>query len=120
MYGHNVEKRKIIGQIVVTFRYGREEDEVMGLHFSKDLFLVSEEIYPLGKTNRSVSKIQQKIMDKYGPNAVPFRFSIGANTPKTVTIQPGITEKGQPCGVYYSLRVFPSNSDENKLKANKQ
>lgn len=41
-----VRGRKVFGQVVCTFRYGREEDEVMGLNFYKELFLASEQIYP--------------------------------------------------------------------------
>lgn len=36
--------RKLFGQIVCSFRYGREEDEVMGLEFQKDLLMASGEI----------------------------------------------------------------------------
>lgn len=37
---------KIFGQIVCSFRYGRKEDEVMGLCFQKDMYLASAQIYP--------------------------------------------------------------------------
>lgn len=38
--------RKVYGQVICSFRYGREEDEVMGLNFHKELFLASEQLYP--------------------------------------------------------------------------
>ena len=38
--------RRVFAQVVCTFRYGREEDEVMGLSFYKELYLASEQIYP--------------------------------------------------------------------------
>ena len=41
-----LQGRSVFGQVVCSFRYGREEDEVMGLNFQKDLFLVSERIFP--------------------------------------------------------------------------
>lgn len=51
--------RKVYGQVVCTFRYGREEDEVMGLNFYKELFLASEQIYPPPeKKNYELSKTQ--------------------------------------------------------------
>jgi len=37
---------KIFGHLVCSFRYGRKEDEVMGLCFQKDMYLASEQIYP--------------------------------------------------------------------------
>ena len=54
-----VRGRKVFGQLVCTFRYGREEDEVMGLNFYKELFLASEQIYPLPeKRNYELSRTQ--------------------------------------------------------------
>lgn len=54
-----VRGRKVFGQVVCTFRYGREEDEVMGLNFYKELFLASEQIYPPPeKRNYELSRTQ--------------------------------------------------------------
>lgn len=54
-----VRGRKVFGQLVCTFRYGREEDEVMGLNFYKELFLASEQIYPPPeKRNYELSRTQ--------------------------------------------------------------
>ena len=51
--------RKVYGQIVCSFRYGREEDEVMGLEFQKDLLMASGEIQP--KQKKDLSKMQVTI-----------------------------------------------------------
>lgn len=57
-----VRGRKVFGQVVCTFRYGREEDEVMGLNFYKELFLASEQIYPPPeKRNFELSRTQARI-----------------------------------------------------------
>lgn len=42
----NARDRRVFAQVVCTFRYGREEDEVMGLSFYKELYLASEQVYP--------------------------------------------------------------------------
>lgn len=54
---------KIFGQIVCSFRYGRKDDEVMGLCFQKDMYLASEQIYPVLDNGSSVklTKIQVNI-----------------------------------------------------------
>ena len=31
-------------QVTVTYRFGREEDEMMGLHFSKDMQLSAQQV----------------------------------------------------------------------------
>lgn len=41
-----LKNNKIFGQIVCSFRYGRKDDEVMGLCFQKDMYLASAQIYP--------------------------------------------------------------------------
>lgn len=105
--------------MIVTFRYGREEDEILGLHFSKELFLVSQQIYPHGSTF-TPSKIQTKLIKKYGPNVVPFSFKLNKNTPQTVVIQPEEGSEGQPCGVYYTVRAFIEDSEGNRSKPDKK
>lgn len=65
------DHRKVFGQIVCSFRYGREEDEVMGLNFQKELFLASEQIYPpQEKSEKKLSKIQERLLKKLGDGAV--------------------------------------------------
>lgn len=38
--------RRVFGQLVAVYRYGREEDEVMGLKFSKELVIAAAQIVP--------------------------------------------------------------------------
>lgn len=53
--------RKLFGQVVCSFRYGREEDECMGLNFQKDLYLCSTQIYPPEeKREWNLTKLQVK------------------------------------------------------------
>lgn len=80
--------RKIFGQVVCSFRYGREEDEVMGLNFQKDLYLASQQIYPPPE-KYATTKLQDRLMKKLGPNAYPFTFTLPPNIPASVTLQPG-------------------------------
>jgi arrestin-1 len=54
--------RKIWCQLVCSFRYGREEDEVMGLNFQKDLYLASEQIFPqIKKLEFHPTKLQDRL-----------------------------------------------------------
>lgn len=41
-----VKERKVFGHVLAAFRYGREDLDVLGLTFRKDLYLASEQIYP--------------------------------------------------------------------------
>lgn len=101
------EKRKIFGQIVCSFRYGREEDEVMGLNFQKELYLASEQLYPVAnKPDFTPSKLQERLVKKLGQNAIPFTFNIQPSAPASVSLQQGRDEVGEPCGVQYFIKVF--------------
>lgn len=39
--------RNVYGQLVTVYRYGREEDEVMGVKFSKEMCLAKEQVFPM-------------------------------------------------------------------------
>ncbi|GLH00491.1 Arrestin homolog [Gryllus bimaculatus] len=107
--------RKIFGQVICSFRYGREEDEVMGLNFQKDLYLASEQIYPPPeKREQNLSKLQERLIKKLGPNAVPFTFHLPQNAPSSVTLQPGPEDQGEPCGVQYYVKIFAGESEADR------
>jgi arrestin-1 len=104
--------RKLFGQIICSFRYGREEDEVMGLEFQKDLLMASGEIDQNPK--KEMTRMQERLVKKIGSNALPFTFELPKNAPPSVTLQPGPEAVGKPCGVEYSLRVFVGENMEDK------
>ncbi|KAG7190565.1 hypothetical protein KM043_006658 [Ampulex compressa] len=104
--------RKIWGQLVCSFRYGREEDEVMGLNFQKDLYLASEQLYPqTTKMEANLTRLQERLLRKLGPNAIPFTFSFPLCAPSSVTLQPGADEKGEPCGVSYYVKIYSGETE---------
>lgn len=101
------EERKLFGQVVCSFRYGREEDEVMGLNFQKELYLASEQVFPVSEKNEKPrSKMQERLLKKLGPNAYPFTFEIPPSAPASVTLQQSREETGAPCGVQYFVKVI--------------
>lgn len=110
--------RKIWAQLVCTFRYGREEDEVMGLNFQKDLYLVSEALYPReSKMEANLTRLQERLLRKLGPNAIPFTFNFPQSAPSSVTLQPGPDETGggggggEPCGVSYYIKIYSGENE---------
>lgn len=54
-----LKDRKVFGHVLAAFRYGREDLDVLGLTFRKDLYLASEQIYPLdATTKRPLTRLQ--------------------------------------------------------------
>lgn len=109
------DNRKVFGQVICSFRYGREEDEVMGLNFQKELFLASEQVFPkCEKWEKQTTKLQDRLLKKLGPNAFPFTFVIPPSAPASVSLQQANEDDGEPCGVQYFVRLFAGESETDR------
>ncbi|KAL3201552.1 hypothetical protein MRX96_012586 [Rhipicephalus microplus] len=111
-----VKERKVFGHVLAAFRYGREDLDVLGLTFRKDLYLASEQIYPPLAENagRPLTRLQERLLRKLGPNAYPFYFELPPHCPASVTLQPAPGDTGKPCGVDYELKGYVADSAEDK------
>jgi len=107
--------RKVYATVVVVYRFGREEDEVMGLQFTKEMELTSQQIYPA--TSDQVNEVQDRLVKKLGGNAHPFIVTLPELAPASVVLQDDAAAK--PLGVLYELRVFVADSaSEQQHKRN--
>jgi len=106
--------RKVFAAVNVTYRYGREEDEVMGLNFSKEMQFPSQQIYPSSDTCEPTG-VQDRLMKKLGANAYPFAVTIPENAPSSVQLHSGDDDTSKPIGVIYELRVFVGDSPDEKF-----
>ncbi|KAG9509233.1 Beta-arrestin-1, partial [Fragariocoptes setiger] len=160
-----VQNRKVFGHVLATFRYGREDLDVLGLTFRKELYLVNEQIFPqpepkqiiqkesssanppnddvdmpqaasvsdgnnttvntpasiwqTGKPKpssypRPLTRLQERLLKKLGPNAFPFFFELPPLCPASVTLQPGPGDTGKPCGVDYELKAYVADAIDEK------
>lgn len=110
-----VKDRKVFGHVLAAFRYGREDLDVLGLTFRKDLYLASEQIFPVeGETKRPLTRLQERLLKKLGPNAFPFFFELPPHCPASVTLQPAPGDTGKPCGVDYELKAFVADNPDDK------
>lgn len=72
-----LKERKVFAHVLAAFRYGREDLDVLGLTFRKDLFLASMQVYPPVKDQqRPLTRLQERLIKKLGPNAYPFFFEV--------------------------------------------
>ncbi|KAK3856392.1 hypothetical protein Pcinc_037280, partial [Petrolisthes cinctipes] len=68
-----LKDRKVFGHVLAAFRYGREDLDVLGLTFRKDLYLASEQIFPLDPTNkRGTYQVTGASDQEVGSECVPF------------------------------------------------
>jgi len=111
--------RKVYGHILAAFRYGREDLDVLGLNFRKDLYLASKCIFPPTEEKFQLTRLQERLIRKLGKNAYPFFFQLPTNCPASVTLQPAPGDTGKPCGVDYELRIYVGeNADSKPQKRN--
>ena len=72
-----VKDRKVFAQVFAAFRYGREDLDVLGLSFRKDLFVATQQIFPpVKETHPPLTKLQERLIRKLGANAYPFFFEV--------------------------------------------
>ncbi|ODN02937.1 Beta-arrestin-1 [Orchesella cincta] len=111
-----LKDRKVYGHVLAAFRYGREDLDVLGLTFRKDLYLASEQIYPVPEAslNKAVTRLQERLLKKLGANAFPFFFELPPHCPASVTLQPAPGDTGKPCGVDYELKAYVAENVDDK------
>ncbi|KAM9853339.1 S-arrestin b [Aulostomus maculatus] len=112
--------QKVYVMLSCTFRYGRQDMDVMGVAFRRDLFLVTRQVYPelQDKEKLTHTKIQEKLLRKLGDNAYPFFFEFPDNLPCSVALQPGPSDVGKKCAVEFEVKAFRAEDQGENI--NKQ
>uniref|UniRef100_A0A8D1YY12 Beta-arrestin-2 n=1 Tax=Sus scrofa TaxID=9823 RepID=A0A8D1YY12_PIG len=110
-----LKDRKVFVTLTCAFRYGREDLDVLGLSFRKDLFIATYQAFPpMPNPPRPPTRLQDRLLRKLGQHAHPFFFTIPQNLPCSVTLQPGPEDTGKACGVDFEIRAFCAKSVEEK------
>lgn len=114
-----LKDRKVYGHVLAAFRYGREDLDVLGLTFRKDLYLASSQIFPPLEsdpaTKRPLTRLQERLIKKLGgENAYPFFFELPPHCPASVTLQPAPGDTGKPCGIDYEMKAYVGDTVEDK------
>uniref|UniRef100_A0A3B5BD28 Arrestin red cell isoform 1-like n=1 Tax=Stegastes partitus TaxID=144197 RepID=A0A3B5BD28_9TELE len=111
-----LKDRKVFVSLTCAFRYGREDLDVLGLSFRKDLYVSTIQAFPpLQEEKKPLSRLQERLLKKLGQHAYPFNFTIPQNLPCSVTLQPGAEDTGKACGVDYELQAFCAKNVEEKI-----
>uniref|UniRef100_A0A4W4GEH2 Arrestin, beta 2a n=1 Tax=Electrophorus electricus TaxID=8005 RepID=A0A4W4GEH2_ELEEL len=128
-----LKDRKVYVTLTCAFRYGREDLDVLGLSFRKDLYISTFQAFPpIPEERKPNTRLQERLLKKLGQHAHPFHFTIPQNLPCSVTLQPGPEDTGkvrlpssspvhtpqQSCGILsidYEIRAFCARSVEEKI-----
>lgn len=64
--------------LTCAFRYGREDLDVIGLTFRKDLYVQAKQVAPAEPTSIQgpLTALQERLLRKLGANAYPFTLQV--------------------------------------------
>ncbi|TSN57727.1 Beta-arrestin-1 [Bagarius yarrelli] len=111
-----LKERKVFITLTCAFRYGREDLDVLGLTFRKDLFVANIQAFPpVPEEKKNLTRLQERLIKKLGEHAYPFTFEIPPNLPCSVTLQPGPEDTGKACGVDFEVKAFCAENIEEKI-----
>ncbi|XP_054975956.1 beta-arrestin-1 isoform X1 [Sorex araneus] len=111
-----LKERRVYVTLTCAFRYGREDLDVLGLTFRKDLFVANVQSFPPAPEDRKpLTRLQERLIKKLGEHAYPFTFEIPPNLPCSVTLQPGPEDTGKACGVDYEVKAFCAENLDEKI-----
>uniref|UniRef100_A0A665UYY3 Arrestin red cell n=1 Tax=Echeneis naucrates TaxID=173247 RepID=A0A665UYY3_ECHNA len=103
-----LKDRKVFVTLTCAFRYGREDLDVLGLSFRKDLYISTFQVrvhhHPLPLPVQTSPMLNDS-----------FCSQIPQNLPCSVTLQPGPEDTGKACGVDFEIRAFCAKSIEEKI-----
>ncbi|KAM8965943.1 arrestin-C isoform 1-T2 [Sarcophilus harrisii] len=113
----NVKDRKVFVVLTCAFRYGRDDLDVIGLTFRKDLHMQALQVFPKEPSQAPVplTNLQECLLHKLGDNAYPFTFQLPTNLPCSVTLQPAPEDADKACGVDFEVKSFYAENVEEKI-----
>ncbi|KAL1490953.1 hypothetical protein ABEB36_011621 [Hypothenemus hampei] len=111
-----VDNRKVYGQITLNFRYGREDEEVMGLKFCNEAVMCLAQLYPPPEQPiYGTTPLQEALLKRLGANAYPFTMEITPLAPPSVQLVPAKEYNGAPIGTSYDIRAYVAERIDEKL-----
>ncbi|XP_069367556.1 S-arrestin a isoform X1 [Paralichthys olivaceus] len=113
-----LQGRKVFVTLSCTFRYGRDDMDVMGIAFRRELYLSTRQVYPpLQDREKGIhTKSQARLLRKLGDNAYPFFFEFPDNLPCSVAMQPTPHDVGKQCAVEFEIKAFSAESQDAKVR----
>ncbi|KPJ06628.1 Beta-arrestin-1 [Papilio machaon] len=113
-----LENKKLFGQVTLTFRYGREDEEVMGLKFCNEAIMSLVQIWPAhcNHDREPNSPLQDALIKRLGTNAFPFHLELTPLAPPSVQLVPAKQYHGAPIGTSYDEFIQHEKNYVNAAK----
>ncbi|XP_075910846.1 beta-arrestin-1-like [Petromyzon marinus] len=114
-----IKGRKVYVSLTCAFRYGRDDFEVIGIPFRRDIHVTHRQLYPPCQgppATAAATSLQDRLLNKLGGTAYPFSFSMPQNLPCSVTMQPAPSDKDKSCGVDFEVKAFCCEKLDEDIK----
>nr|QDR50908.1 arr2-like protein [Heliconius melpomene] len=113
----NMENKKLFGQVTLTFRYGREDEEVMGLKFCNEAIMSLAQVWPVhcSLEKEPNTPLQDALIKRLGANAFPFHLELTPLAPPSVQLVPAKQYHGAPIGTSYDVRAYIAERADEKV-----
>ncbi|KAK9538346.1 hypothetical protein VZT92_003522 [Zoarces viviparus] len=113
-----LQGRRVFVTLSCTFRYGRDDMDVMGIAFRRELYLSTRQVYPpLQDREKGIhTRTQANLLRKLGDDAYPFFFEFPDNLPCSVALQPSPHDVGKQCAVEFEIKAFSAESQDAKIR----
>ncbi|XP_058974622.1 uncharacterized protein LOC101889685 [Musca domestica] len=112
-----IQGYRVYAQLTLTFRYGREDEEVMGLRFCNEAIMSLHQIWPRNEepARDTLSPLQEALLKRLGDGAHPFTLTLTAQAPPSVQLVPAKRYYGAPIGTSYDVRCFIADKTDEKF-----
>ncbi|XP_015605542.1 arrestin homolog isoform X2 [Cephus cinctus] len=113
-----LQDKKVYGQVTLTFRYGREDEEVMGLKFCNEAVMCLAQLYPPypgAEHQEPNTPLQEALIKRLGSNAHAFTMEVTPLAPPSVQLVPAKEYNGAPIGTSYDVRAYVADRADEKL-----
>ncbi|XP_013183432.2 arrestin homolog [Amyelois transitella] len=113
----HLENKKLFGQVTLTFRYGREDEEVMGLKFCNEAIMSIAQVWPAhcNHEREPNTPLQDALIRRLGSNAYPFHLELTPLAPPSVQLVPAKQYHGAPIGTSYDVRAYIADRVDEKV-----
>ncbi|XP_012161649.1 uncharacterized protein LOC101459872 [Ceratitis capitata] len=112
-----IQGYRVYAQLTLTFRFGREDEEVMGLRFCNEAIMSLHQVWPRKEepTRESLSPLQEALVKRLGDGAHPFTLTLTPQAPPSVHLVPAKRYYGAPIGTSYDVRCFIADKTDEKF-----
>ncbi|XP_045488727.1 arrestin homolog [Pieris rapae] len=109
-----LKNMKLLGQVTMIFRYGRDDKEVMGVESCNETIVSLTQIWPpYYHVKQPISAFQETLIKRLGDYAFPFYLNITHLAPPSIKLVPAKQYYGAPMGTSYDVRAYMEDSSRS-------